>query len=56
MKFSDNFQNSNYTNFKKFCNGIKGDLEDQINKLKTIKKIMYGKGSFELLKVKVLNA
>jgi len=33
-----------------------GPVEGQINKLKYIKRSMYGRGSFELLRQRVLNA
>jgi len=36
------------------CEWSNGQVEGQVNRLKTIKRQMYGRGSFELLRRRVL--
>lgn len=64
------FQDSNIINIRKFVIGIKNDidavrnsisynytndlLEGQVNRLKTIKRLLYGRAGFELLRKRVL--
>jgi transposase len=70
-EFIEGLKASEFTNLKRYANGISKDieavkmgiisqfsnglLEGCVNKLKTIKRIMYGKASFQLLRKKVMS-